>query len=334
MKKKNAYPVITVIVPIYNVAPYLHNCINSILDSTYTNLEVILVNDGSTDNSGKICDEYQEKDQRCKVIHQINAGISAARNSGLKEATGKYISFIDGDDYMSPFMIETLYRSIIKDDFQFSMILGKQVYDYTCPTRNRDNKEPNIQILNQNDLFQMIYGKGTAMQYLVVWNKLYKTEVIKNLYFEKTGSEDMEFNNRVYLRTTKAIIIKEYLYFWLQRPTSITHQPFNENFIDRINSYTICLQTIPTKEYFPKALCLEKLYKTILHTRYLARNTSYYKKTINLARRTNKKHFSNFIRNEYIDFKLKIIITFFYFIPFAYTIYREFMEFKAKQNFH
>lgn len=140
MKETNKLPLISVIVPIYNVETYLTNCINSILDSTYTNLEVILVDDGSTDNSNKICDEFQTKDLRCKVIHQTNSGLSAARNTGLKEATGEYISFIDGDDFISPIMYETLYQAIIKDDYSFSMIYGKLVYEQALQKKNTYSK--------------------------------------------------------------------------------------------------------------------------------------------------------------------------------------------------
>lgn len=104
MKKDIETDLISVIVPIFNVEAYLRPCIESILASTYTTLQIILVNDGSTDHSGEICDEYTRKDTRIEVIHQKNAGLSPARNSGMKAAKGKYISFIDGDDYIHPQM--------------------------------------------------------------------------------------------------------------------------------------------------------------------------------------------------------------------------------------
>ena len=91
---------ISIIVPVYNVEKYLNECIDSIIAQTYSNIEIILVNDGSTDASGKICDEYAEKDGRIKVIHQVNAGLSAARNAGMAVATGEYLYFVDSDDYV------------------------------------------------------------------------------------------------------------------------------------------------------------------------------------------------------------------------------------------
>ena len=102
---------ISVIVPFYNVEPYIRNCVDSIINQTYKNLEIILADDGSTDNSGKICDEYALKDNRIKVLHLKNGGPGIARNAGLDVATGKYIGYVDSDDYIEPDMYETLYNA-------------------------------------------------------------------------------------------------------------------------------------------------------------------------------------------------------------------------------
>ena len=106
---------ISIIVPIYNVELYLEKCIESIINQTYKNLEIILVDDGSTDSCGKICDEYAKKDNRIKVIHKINGGLSDARNKGMEIAKGKYIGFVDGDDYVASDMYETLYKFSVKN---------------------------------------------------------------------------------------------------------------------------------------------------------------------------------------------------------------------------
>ena len=112
-------PLISVIVPIYNVAPYLHECIDSIINQTYKNIEVILVDDGSTDNSGKICDEYAKKDRRMVVIHQENQGVNLARTNGLNIAKGDYIGYVDGDDWIEPEMYEHLLNKILETDADF-----------------------------------------------------------------------------------------------------------------------------------------------------------------------------------------------------------------------
>ena len=105
---------ISIIIPVYNVEKYLEDCLNSVVNQTYKNLEIILIDDGSTDNSGKICDLYAKKDNRIVVIHKENAGVSSARNVGLKIAKGLYIGFVDPDDYIAEDMYEILYQNIIK----------------------------------------------------------------------------------------------------------------------------------------------------------------------------------------------------------------------------
>lgn len=206
---------ISVIVPIYNVEEYLSTCIESILNQTYKNLEILLIDDGSTDNSGKICDMYAKRDSRCIVIHQLNKGLSGARNTGLDYATGEYISFVDGDDYIHPQMLEILYEALQKGDYDFSMALYKEVYV----------KENVLFISNYTfqefDQDQLIYGlyntsrkrnNYSEMNFHVVWNKLYKKKLINNTYFVQTSAEDTVFNTSIYLKCKKlSPLIKHYI---------------------------------------------------------------------------------------------------------------------------
>ena len=137
---------ISIIVTVYNIEQHLPICIESIFNQTYKDLEIILVDDGSTDNSGKLCDKYTKEDTRCIVIHQSNKGVSEARNTGLNHATGEYISFIDGDDYLHPQMFEILYEALQKGDYDFSMVTFKQVEKY--------KKEDFIASINNNNTFR------------------------------------------------------------------------------------------------------------------------------------------------------------------------------------
>ena len=211
MKKDIETDLISVIVPIFNVEAYLRPCIESILASTYTTLQIILVNDGSTDHSGEICDEYTRKDTRIEVIHQKNAGLSPARNSGMKAAKGKYISFIDGDDYIHPQMYEVLLEALQEGNYSFSMILGKQVYDndksYSIPSAY--TKSILTQEIMIKSLFNHIHPQQgiKEVQAQVVWNKLYKRELLDNEFFQETGTEDTEFNCRIYQKSCQAVII-------------------------------------------------------------------------------------------------------------------------------
>ena len=113
---------ISVIIPVYNIEIYIKRCVNSIINQTYKNLEIILVDDGSTDNSGKICDDYEKKDARIKVIHKENGGLSDARNCGIEKSNGKYITTVDGDDFVTEKYVETLYNLIIENSADISSI--------------------------------------------------------------------------------------------------------------------------------------------------------------------------------------------------------------------
>ena len=138
---------ISVIVPVYNVENYLRECLDSIVAQTYRNIEVILVDDGSKDSSGKICDEYADKDNRIKVIHKENGGVSAARNTGLDIAKGEWISYVDSDDYIESTMIETLICLAKKNDVELAMCSFKDISECENVTQEND-----IRIFSKDEL--------------------------------------------------------------------------------------------------------------------------------------------------------------------------------------
>lgn len=174
---------ITVIVPVYKVEKYIRLCIDSILNQTYKNLEIILVDDGSPDLSGKICDEYSDNNKQIKVIHKENGGLSDARNTGLLKATGDYIVFVDSDDIIKSTMIEQLYSCIKKYNAKVAM----------CPFIEVSNDGKEIKEFKDGDSFKFIgreeslykYFEGyeNASLYTVAWNKIYKTSLFNNIKF-------------------------------------------------------------------------------------------------------------------------------------------------------
>lgn len=321
---------ISVIVPVYNVEEYLPTCIESILNQTYKNIEIILVDDGSTDNSGKICDKYAKEDARCIVVHQPNKGVPEARNTGLKHATGEYISFIDGDDYIHPQMLEILYNEIKKDKFDFAMASHHTTSNNNITTTKIEKIDPLI--LNRTALMQGLYNKInlSEIDFQVVWNKLYKRTLLTNVRFKTTGTEDTEFNNRIYLKTKTAIFINLPLYYWVQRPNSITHQSLNPTFIDRANSYMLCLNEISKENIQYRAYCLEKLYKTIINIRYHSQKTSSYNLVHHLIKKIKRETIKEFIQNKYINIPQKIGLLIFYQIPVTYNLFINFLEIKSK----
>lgn len=174
---------ITVIIPVYNVEPYLERCIRSILNQTYRDIEIILVDDGSSDNSGKICDKYAEIDSRIKVIYEQNAGLGYARNSGLQVANGKYVVFVDSDDYAELSMVENLYRCLKKNNAD-TVIAG---FRRAICSNIEIKQNPfagkvfvgHDQILN-NVLKKMLASDGNDYIEMSVWKSLFSIDIIKN----------------------------------------------------------------------------------------------------------------------------------------------------------
>ena len=205
-------PEVSVIVPVYNTESYLRECIESILRQSYTDFEVLLVDDGSTDDSGAICDEYAKKDNRIKVIHTKNMGVSSARNIGLDNAIGNWIIFADADDELYKDALNLRYDDFEKHD----LVLGSY---YECSHETfrlqslKKNRSENIKIYLSDNIQQGIFS--------VVWGKFYKRNLIGNIRFDTnmTVGEDTHFLLR-YLRKVKSFIV-------INKPLYIYNQPSN-----------------------------------------------------------------------------------------------------------
>lgn len=209
-------PKISVIVPVYKVEPYLHKCLDSIVNQTYRNLEIILVDDGSPDNCGAVCDEYAAGDRRIKVIHQKNGGLSAARNAGLKIVSGDYLGFVDSDDWVEPEMFETLLRGIQTAGADIAICGRWEEYSghripYSWPEVRSLGREEALEELLRNDRVQNL-----------VWDKLYRQELFEGIWFpEGKTFEDIAVMHRLFLRSEKMVCTPGTMYHYLQRPGSI-----------------------------------------------------------------------------------------------------------------
>lgn len=212
---------ISVICIIYKVEKYLDRCIESLVNQTYNNLEIILVDDESPDNCPKICDEWAKKDERIKVIHKKNGGVSDARNKGMKIATGDYIAFVDADDYLSKDMYKILVDILEENDADFSTCKDARFYD---------GEEPNFTIEDQvyvfdnsNDVFKNLLSKNNIILNNV-WNKIYKKELYDGIEFPYGESaQDISTIYKVILRAKKVVSTKSKLYAYLQRKESVMH---------------------------------------------------------------------------------------------------------------
>jgi len=191
---------ISVIIPVYNVIDFLKECLGSVLNQTYKNLEIILVDDGSTDGSSQICDEYKKKDRRIQVIHKENGGLSDARNYGMKYAKGEYIAFLDSDDYVENTMYEKLYNKAISENADYVECDFYWVY----PNKKKEDK--GFRYTNKKEMF--VHAR------VVAWNKLIKRDVIK---------EKFPYG-KLLPNITKFAFVEEPLIYYIQRENSLVNK--------------------------------------------------------------------------------------------------------------
>lgn len=226
-------PKISIIVPVYKVEKYLDRCIESIVNQTYKSLEIILVDDGSPDNCPKMCDEWAKKDGRIKVIHKENGGVANARNYALKRATGDYIGFVDGDDYIEFDLFETLINNALENECDIS-ICGYQI-------NNEGNPSSNVRKTTKTDALRQIAAGD--YKYGVLWNKLYKKSVIENLEMPNfVCCEDLVFNYYAFKNSSSVVECDDKLYHYMQNEDSITKDVFHIGAFDAVYARKIILE--------------------------------------------------------------------------------------------
>lgn len=224
---------ITIIIPVYNVEMYLDRCLNSVANQSYKHLEIILINDGSTDNSFNIIEKYEKQDKRFKVINKSNGGVSSARNCGLDICQGKYVTFIDADDYVDVDFIETLYKKI--KEYNVDIVFSNAI-DILENGKIRYCKKNNKEILLDKDsIFKEILKEEIITN--VCWGNMYKTDLIKGTRFDikMRIAEDMKFLFEVISNISKVLIIPQKKYFYVVRNNSTIHESFANKWYDEIN---------------------------------------------------------------------------------------------------
>lgn len=229
---KRNVPSVSVIVPIYNVAPYLHRCVDSLLNQTYTDFELILVDDGSPDDCGMICDEYAALDGRVRVIHKPNGGLSDARNAGLKIAQGAYIAFVDSDDWVAPNYLEQLLNTLTQTGADICECAVLRT-DGSAVLPFAENSAP--ELFDTTGALEQLLSDGTFRQH--VWNKLYRQNVIAGILFPKGKTNEDEFwTYQVFGNAKKVVKIPDVLYFYFQRPGSIMGNAYSLKRLDALEA--------------------------------------------------------------------------------------------------
>ena len=310
MKKEEVKEIlISVIVPVYNVEDYLRKCIDSLIDQTLKDIEIILVDDGSTDKSGNICDEYVLKDNRVKVVHKENGGLSDARNTGIDIARGKYISFIDSDDWIEIQMLERLYNLAIANEADIVQGDYIKVYDENITVRNISE---NIMKYNSEKILNELY-RDNSIKTVVVWNKIYKRELFNNIRFPKGKLHEDEFTTYKVLHKANLIIdTNAPIYYYRQREDSIMNSDFNIKRFDRLEALK------DRKEYFIKNKLLELSFKTeahlcrIMKSFYIkihSRNIKDKAYLLKVLNREVRKNYFKFITNRELSNKEKLTLS-------------------------
>lgn len=236
-------PLLTIILPVYNVEPYIERCVDSVIGQTYKNLQIILVDDGSPDNCGAICDEYTKKDKRIMAVHQENEGLSGARNSGMLFAKGEYIAFVDSDDWIHPQMYEKMMESI--QTYNLDIVRAA-----VCETDGKDYKKnilPSPDLANkvlEGDTIFALYFKEFLCK--VVWNAVYKRDIVAGILSpERCQFEDNYVSGRYLYRAKRMMILDTPLYYYWMNPNGISNSS-NKRLLD------ICI-------------CTDKLKNDLIH---------------------------------------------------------------------
>lgn len=240
---------ISVIIPIFNVEKYLNKCVDSVINQTYKKIEIILVDDGSPDNCPAICDEYAKNDDRVRVIHKRNGGLSDARNAGIDVCEGDYITFIDSDDYVESDLVELLYKNLVNNNCDISTCSYNIVYE----------NEPVFETAIEDDAYvysakdalgDLFYQKHTTTSACA---KLYKKQLFDNIRYPKGKmNEDLGTTYRIFSKSNKIVVSSKKKYCYLQRHGSLIHSKFA---LDRMDGLAFAEDALRhVEKYYPQII--------------------------------------------------------------------------------
>lgn len=311
---------VSIIIPAYNCEPYLPFTLESVRRQSYSDLEVIIVNDGSNDRTGSICDFYCQKDYRFHVIHQSNKGPGEARNSGLSIAHGDFICFVDGGDYIHSRAIECLYNALADTNADLSLIDVCFTHSLEKDISSSINDIKYVFYSADQLVFNMISNQGgPVILWAVVWNKMYRRDLIKSLKFHSLiCNEDADFNLRVYLQIKNAVLIKEKLYFYLQNQDSVVRTPEKKNellYINTVSNYKMIYHLYGEKKELYLGWMLDYLYRRLLSRRLFLKGTPQFSKFLDLTKLILKKTGFDYYTNSNISFLKKIRFTLYWLFP-------------------
>ena len=326
---------ISVIIPVYNVEEYLDTCIYSVCNQTYQNLEIILVDDGSTDGSSQICEKWKEKDQRIIVIHKENGGLSDARNAALEICTGDYIGFVDADDWIEPTMYEVLINCCMTKNVKVSACRFRDITDKEDIQKvwqKKEQKEPekqqiDTQSFSMEEIF-MAYVKESEFPriYHCVWSKLYCKDVIGSLRFEVgKKSEDIVFTTHIFTRIKEMGYVDAALYDYNRiRENSIMNKKNEEHvFVHEIPNWQEQFRILENSSFLKKNVPVAKFYfywRMLSYAKEFRANADGRPSAVRLENllRQEKKEVCKACKEKQVDRKKALRIRLFLFSPVLY----------------
>ena len=313
---------ISIIIPVYNSEKYLKKCLDSVINQSYKDIEIILINDGSSDSSGKICDEYSINDNRIVVIHKKNEGVSEARNKGLDIANGEYIGFVDSDDWIHKDMYLNLVSAMRRFDADIAECRRiKVTSDYT-DGKSIDNI--NYLLLTNVEASEDLFTYNSR-NLVSLWNKLYKKELFNGLEFKAFIHEDNFVTYKLYYKANRIIYLDSTMYYYNNNLNSLTNAKYNINRLAGMRAFIEAMNFYDEKKLSRlHDLALSALLNVIRRDYYLAHQhveKNIKKQCKNTLYSCLKKYFWEAIKSKNIDKKLKIKTTVLLIIPRLYVIY-------------
>lgn len=303
-------PKVSIIVPIYNVEQYLHKCIDSLLEQTLKEIEIILVDDGATDRSPEICDTYALKDQRIKAIHKTNGGLSDARNVGIEVSQGEYIAFLDSDDWVEPNFYEYLYNLVKKEDADIAQC--DYIEAHTEDVQIDFKKHIKETIYTGIEALGLLFGEE-YVKTVVVWNKLYRRVLFEEIRFPKGKVHEDEFTSyKVIHKADKLINSNLPMVYYRQREGSIMAEDFNERRLDVLEAWKEKYEYLKQEGLEELALRTEANLCSTLKGFYVQTQKSSLinkDKILEDLKNEMKRKYIKFIKNPYITDRGKITLT-------------------------
>ncbi len=323
---------VSIIIPIYKVEKYLSFCLDSVCAQTYSNLQIILINDGSLDHCEDICHEYLLQDPRMEYYRKENGGLGSARNYGMTFVKGEYVMFLDSDDFIHPQSVETLLNGIQNaPDASFIVGLYEKVVDKSCLN--------NISYCHYSDveykkhsmddaLLKYIINSDEILRYMSCWNRSYRVDRVSGYQFAHTSpAEDIYFNNRVYVEGSSYLEVDVVLYYYRVNPNSITRSIVSPSyFVPDLLRMRELYDLLPSSKKKIKGMVLERVMKKYFALRYACQkaNNPLYKQY------KDNGYWFLFLRSDN-SLCIKILFAFFYYFPVSYFVFREYNEMRASR---